>query len=220
MTRGRPVGAPAGAARTGWALVVAGMLLAGVCVALLVRQAGGDGPATIQMPPATRAATPAPTSPPAGAAPSGAPETAEPPPAAAADPGAADPDARWSADVDPAGYARALVVGTNDARAAAGLPALSWSDCAADQAVDRARALVGRELAHADLEPVIDGCASSKAAENLSRGAGTARAVVGLWLDSPGHRANLLAPDLDRVGVGCARDGDTLVCSQVFLGHA
>jgi uncharacterized protein YkwD len=198
-------------------LVVAGMLLAGVCVALLVRAWGADDTvATIEMPPATRAATP--TTPVTPAPTTGpAPTEALPPPAAVA---SADPDAPWSADVDPAAYAQGLLVGTNEARAAEGLATLAWSDCAAGQAVARAQALVGRaELEHAPLDPVLDSCASSRAAENLSRGAGTARRVVQLWLGSPGHRANLLATDLDRIGIGCARDGDVLVCSQVFLGH-
>lgn|GEM_PF-1659083 len=212
MTRDRRPGSPTGAARTGWVLVVAGMLLAGVCVALLVRQGGGDDTLTVEMPPATRVASPTATAPPVTAPPT---EPAEPTP-----PPAADPDTAWYSDVDPVAYAQGLFVGTNDARAAEGLPALTWSGCAADQAVARAGALVGHELEHAPLDAVLDACGSSKAAENLSRGAGTARTVVGLWLDSPGHRANLLATDLDRIGIGCARDGDALVCAQVFLGHA
>jgi uncharacterized protein YkwD len=45
------------------------------------------------------------------------------------------------------------------------------------------------------------------AGENLAWGAGpdaTARAVVGGWLSSPGHRANLLRPGFRYVGVGTA----------------
>ncbi|MBO9553122.1 MAG: hypothetical protein J7523_00850 [Cellulomonas sp.] len=196
--------------------MVVGMLLAGVCVALLVRGGGADGASsstTVGMPPPTSVTV---TAPPAGTV-TVAPPTATPP--SAGDAVSADPDEPWSPDVDPAAYARGLFVGTNEARADAGLPALTWSECAADQAVARAGALVGEPLEHAPLGPVLDTCASSLAAENLSRGAGTARRVVTLWLGSPGHRANLLAPDLDRLGVGCAHDGDDLVCAEVFLGH-
>jgi uncharacterized protein YkwD len=35
---------------------------------------------------------------------------------------------------------------------------------------------------------------------------------------SPGHRSNLLDPELSDVGVGCLRDGARMLCSQVFLG--
>ncbi|GIG22662.1 hypothetical protein Cch01nite_33860 [Cellulomonas chitinilytica] len=214
MTRGSGAGGAEGSARVGWVLVVVGMLLAGVAVALVVRDRdapGTDASTTIQMPPATRDATPTAAPPPATPAPT----AAEP-----AGPVVADPDAPWSADVDPGAYAEGLFVGTNDARAAQGLAALAWSDCAATQAVARAQALVGHDLEHAPLDPVFAACPSSEVAENLSRGAGTARRVVDLWLGSPGHRANLLATDLDELGVGCARDDDVLVCSQVFLGHA
>ena len=199
-----------GAGGVGWVLVVVGMLLAGVTVALVVRDRGAaDTSLTVQMPPATRDARPTGT-PPTTPAPTGV----EPPGSVVA-----DPDAPWSADVDPAAYADGLFVGTNDARAAQGLAALAWSDCAASQAVARAQALVGHDLAHAPLDPVFAACPSGQVAENLSRGAGTARHVVDLWLGSPGHRANLLATDLDELGVGCVHDGAGLVCSQVFLGH-
>ena len=53
------------------------------------------------------------------------------------------------------------------------------------------------------------------AGENLAWGTGyraTARAIVAAWLASPEHRANLLRPSFNRVGVG------TLV--GAFLGNA
>jgi uncharacterized protein YkwD len=42
-------------------------------------------------------------------------------------------------------------------------------------------------------------------AENLAWGTGpygTARAIVGSWLASPGHRATLLHPKLRKIGIG------------------
>jgi uncharacterized protein YkwD len=41
-------------------------------------------------------------------------------------------------------------------------------------------------------------------AENIARGYGTAAAVVAGWMDSPGHRANILNCDLKAVGIGVA----------------
>lgn len=127
----------------------------------------------------------------------------------------------WSADdADPVAYAAELVVETNAARADEGLAALTVSDCAATEASARAEELTGgEELEHATLAPVIEACApASTAAENLARAAATPHDVVDAWLASPGHRANLLDPDLDQVGIGCLLDGAEMLCSQVFLG--
>jgi uncharacterized protein YkwD len=41
-------------------------------------------------------------------------------------------------------------------------------------------------------------------AENLGCGYAAAEAVVQAWLDSPGHRANMLAPEAEHVGIGLA----------------
>ncbi|WP_162250303.1 CAP domain-containing protein [Cellulomonas sp. Root485] len=127
----------------------------------------------------------------------------------------------WSADgADPQTYAADLVVETNAARADEGLPALTVSECATTEATERADDLSGgADLEHAGLTPVIEKCPpASTAAENLARAAATPHDVVAAWLDSPGHRANLLDPDLYQVGVGCMLDGDEMLCSQVFLG--
>lgn len=129
--------------------------------------------------------------------------------------------APWSADdADPRTYAAELVDATNAARADEGLQALSVSECATTAATGRAEDLSGgAELEHAPLAPVIEACApASTAAENLARAAASPQDVVEAWLDSPGHRANLLDPDLDEVGIGCLLDGDEMLCSQVFLG--
>ena len=63
--------------------------------------------------------------------------------------------------------------------------------------------------------------------ENLAWGVGAAaraQAIVGLWLASPGHRANLLRPGFRRVGIGLvagpfAGYGDALVITADFAGR-
>jgi uncharacterized protein YkwD len=122
--------------------------------------------------------------------------------------------------VDLAAYAQGLLDGTNDARRADGLDPLSASECAHRGAAARAGDLVGQEaLEHAPLGPVLVACApASTAAENLSRAAAEPPAVVEAWLGSPGHRANVLDPALDELGVACVADGDQVLCSAVFLG--
>ncbi|UZN04148.1 CAP domain-containing protein [Cellulomonas sp. S1-8] len=130
------------------------------------------------------------------------------------------PAASATESLDPGAYAVAVVESTNTARVADDLPALQVSACAAQAAADRAADLVGAaDLAHAPMDGVIRTCGVSRAAENLSRASAPAQDVVAAWLDSPGHRNNLLDPDLMQIGVACAPDGPDLVCSQVFLGR-
>ena len=45
------------------------------------------------------------------------------------------------------------------------------------------------------------GYAWSRIAENVAAGQGTAQLVTDAWLDSPGHRANMLNADLVHIGV-------------------
>jgi uncharacterized protein YkwD len=47
-----------------------------------------------------------------------------------------------------------------------------------------------------------------------------AKTAVQGWLDSPGHRANILSPDFDRSGIGVARRGGYTYATQVFMGPA
>ncbi|MDY6806188.1 MAG: CAP domain-containing protein [Cyanobacteriota bacterium] len=42
----------------------------------------------------------------------------------------------------------------------------------------------------------------SVAAENIAAGFLTPETVVKAWMDSPGHRANILAPDVEEIGIG------------------
>ena len=47
----------------------------------------------------------------------------------------------------------------------------------------------------------------SPGAENIARGARTAEQVMQMWMDSDGHRRNILNCDLSTIGVGLERDG-------------
>ncbi|WP_026310998.1 CAP domain-containing protein [Parafrankia elaeagni] len=54
-------------------------------------------------------------------------------------------------------------------------------------------------------------------AENIAAGQRTAREVVAGWMDSPGHRANILRPEVRQLGVGRAEGGEYGVYwTQVF----
>ncbi len=47
-----------------------------------------------------------------------------------------------------------------------------------------------------------EGYQYSVAAENIAAGFLTPETVVQAWMESPGHRANILAPDVEEIGVG------------------
>jgi uncharacterized protein YkwD len=93
----------------------------------------------------------------------------------------------------------AVIAETNQARAEAGLPELVI-DCR----------LMGRARRHAN-RMASEGffAHSSGATENIAMGQPHAVAVVRSWLNSPGHRANILSRRNARIGVAgvVGRDG-------------
>ncbi|RPF26296.1 CAP domain-containing protein [Georgenia muralis] len=146
---------------------------------------------------------------------SAAPESSAPGTSATAD-RATDPPA--SATVDPAAYAEDLLIRTNDERTGLDLEPLEPSECAEQAATERAEALVGGgELVHAPMQSLLEECGVARAAENLVRSDATAAEVVAAWMDSPGHRNNIVDPDMTALGIGCVPDGTELLCSQIFL---
>jgi uncharacterized protein YkwD len=119
---------------------------------------------------------------------------------------------------DPAAYAEDLFARTNDERAGLDLEPLEPSECAEQAATQRAEALVdGDELVHAPMQSLLEECGVDRAAENLVRSDATAAEVVAAWMDSPGHRNNIVDPDMSALGIGCVPDGDELLCSQIYL---
>ena len=59
------------------------------------------------------------------------------------------------------------------------------------------------------------------AAENIAYGQRSAQAVVTAWMNSPGHRSNILSGSYDQVGVGVAKAANgTLYWSQMFIRAA
>ena len=114
-----------------------------------------------------------------------------------------------TADVPVADQPARIVAATNEARVAEGLEPLTPSDCATQVAAARATALIGAAaLEHAPLDDVLTGCGVSVAGENLSRATVPPEDVVAAWMDSAGHRANILDPAFTQLGVACVADGD------------
>lgn len=118
----------------------------------------------------------------------------------------------------PARYERRVVRHTNRARVAHDLHRLTRSDCL-DRYAQRSANRIARSerLTHQNLRPVLRRCGGWKVGENIAYGYRWPIAVVRAWMDSPGHRANILEPRYRRIGIGVRRDDRGVVwVSQVF----
>lgn len=95
---------------------------------------------------------------------------------------------------------------TNAARAEAGLPALAENACLAKLAQQHAERLAAEDrLYHQDLQVVLGKCGLRTAGENAAMNYTGAADMVDQWLDSPGHRENLLNRDFTLIGIGVAQ---------------
>jgi len=62
------------------------------------------------------------------------------------------------------------------------------------------------------------GIVFTAAAENIANGQRTPSAVMNSWINSPSHRANILNPNFNQMGVGVARDNrGNLFWTQMFI---
>lgn len=56
------------------------------------------------------------------------------------------------------------------------------------------------------------------AAENIALGQKTPQEVMNAWMNSPGHRSNILGASFDQIGVGVARaKNGTYYWTQMFI---
>ena len=73
-----------------------------------------------------------------------------------------------------------------------------------------------RRLFHQDLGRIQRACGVGWVGENVARGNISANQMVGLWMNSPGHRANILFRQYRLTGVGARRGGGQWWAAQVF----
>ncbi len=62
------------------------------------------------------------------------------------------------------------------------------------------------------------GVSYSTAGENIAYGYADPEKVVEGWMNSEGHRKNILSSSFNKIGVGCYAVGNTLYWSQFFIG--
>jgi uncharacterized protein YkwD len=117
----------------------------------------------------------------------------------------------------------------NNARHAAHIPQLNWNETLAMEARRHAKNMANRQFfshddpMRGDLSHRLDrsGIEWIRCAENLYSEMGfndPAKHAVQVWLDSPGHRKNMLDSMFSDTGVGAALQGDgTLLIVQVFI---
>jgi uncharacterized protein YkwD len=103
-------------------------------------------------------------------------------------------------------YASEVLRLTNVARGHHHLAPLKPAICADRYAATWTRHLAAlRTLGHQDLGPIMRSCKASMVGENVAYGNLTPRQLVTLWIESPGHRANMLNPKYTHMGVAAVR---------------
>ena len=116
-------------------------------------------------------------------------------------------------------YSDRVLALTNAERSSRGLRSLAFSTCADGYADSWAAALsrVGA-LSHQALSPILTACRARGVGENVAYGNVTPEALVDMWMNSSGHRANILNPAFTHLGVGAVTSSTGRVYSaQVFL---
>jgi uncharacterized protein YkwD len=125
----------------------------------------------------------------------------------------------------PANYAADVVTITNQRRAEAGLSALAGNNRALNNAAQKRAEEIATTFAHErpdgrETFTVLAeyGVSYIYAGENIAYGYPTAAAVMEGWMNSTGHRANILKNSFTHIGVGVYEKSGTLYCVQLFIG--
>ncbi len=115
-------------------------------------------------------------------------------------------------------YSQAAFTATNDERVERDRAGLRQDACLQRFATGWARQMARTEqLVHQSLRPIARRCGLSYTGENIAYGYPTGRAVVSGWMNSPGHKENILRPQFRLMAIGAARDDDgQWWTSQVF----
>jgi uncharacterized protein YkwD len=143
--------------------------------------------------------------------------------------GSATPESRTAA-VGISASERALLEEVNSVRAAHGLGALRIDGRLIRAARSHTQTMLRqRTFAHGNTVARLRrfGVRSGRVGENLAWGTGTlasAEAIVGMWLKSPAHRANLLHRGFRKIGLGTgfgsfAGYSDAIVVTANFQGR-
>ena len=105
-------------------------------------------------------------------------------------------------------YAGQILALVNAERTAAGLPALTAQACPDEFAEPWSPHMAAEGgLSHQSLSPVLSRCGAHAAAENVGVNSSSSPAsMVAAFMNSPGHRANILGASYSGIGIGAYRD--------------
>jgi uncharacterized protein YkwD len=101
----------------------------------------------------------------------------------------------------------------------AGLAPLAVSTCARGYAVTWSDHMAATgDFSHQSLTPMMTTCAARGAGENIAYGGTSAAQFMTMWMNSTGHRENILRASFTHLGVGVTRSaGGTWYATQDFL---
>lgn len=116
-----------------------------------------------------------------------------------------------SAQSDTSVMEKQVLAYVNEYRVQNGLKPFEWSDELGDVARAHSKDMADNNFfSHTNLsgQTPFDrmdkaGIKYTAAAENIAAGKKDAKSVVESWINSDGHRANILNPELNKLGVGC-----------------
>ncbi len=112
-----------------------------------------------------------------------------------------------TAATSPSSYEAATINFTNAARTSHHEAKVSPGSCLHTLALAQAKKMAAQQkLFHQDLGPVLTTCHRREVAENIAYGYPSGSSVVTAWMNSTGHRANILHASYQRIGVGAVQD--------------
>ena len=127
-----------------------------------------------------------------------------------------------SAGIQSSSAASEVVRLTNSARSQNGYAALVEDGALSEASAVRARE-IARSFSHtrpsgASFSSALSesGVSYLRAGENIASGQKSASEVVNAWMNSPGHRANILNSSYSRIGSASVNVGGTLYWVQLF----
>jgi len=126
--------------------------------------------------------------------------------------------------IDTKGMEKDILYYINQYRNSIGLSSLQMLNAATEQAIKHSADMANRSMpfGHEGFDDRIDNIVKKigfihASAENVAYGKLTAKEVVDLWLNSPGHKKNIEG-NYALTGIGIAKDGDGIVFyTQIFL---
>lgn len=131
-------------------------------------------------------------------------------------------DTQTGGNISNNAYVNEILRLVNKERASNGLSAVSLDNALCSAAETRAREIV-RSFSHTRPDgrscfTVLSdsGISYNGAGENIAYGQDSAQEVMTAWMNSQGHRANILNGSFTKLGVGVYSSGSTLYFAQIF----